>query len=276
MVLTRSTPVENLRKWVRDRVGYKSWAYRLASEVLNQVLIFSSVGPRMAVQLLRIRMKRQQEEVSIDFPMLQYPFLIRSKTTDLETVINNFIRREYGQLPRDFSPRVIVDAGAYIGDTSAYFLTKYPKAHVIALEPAPESFRLAARNLSPYGKRVTLRQAALGPTRGNARISGIGTGARISELGEDIAITTVADLLEGTQDGRIDLLKMDIEGAEREVLCTTAIEWLDRIDMIIVETHGDEIERDVLAVLDSHGWERWRHRNLWYCRNISRSIEWCR
>jgi FkbM family methyltransferase len=144
---------------------------------------------------------------------------------------------------------------------------------VIALEPAPESFRLAARNLSPYGKRVTLRQAALGPTRGNARISGIGTGARISELGEDIAITTVADLLEGTHDGRIDLLKMDIEGAEREVLCTTAIKWLDRIDMIIVETHGDEVERDVLAVLDSHGWERWRHRNLWYCRNISRLVQ---
>jgi FkbM family methyltransferase len=238
MVLKRSALLETVRRWVRDCVGYESWPYRLGSEVLNQVLIFLSVGPSVAVQLLRIRMKRQQEEVSVDFPMLQYPFLIRSKTTDLATVVNNFIRREYGQLPRDCSPRLIVDAGVYIGDTSAYFLTEYPEAHVIALEPAPESFRLAARNLSPYGKRVTLRQAALGPTRGNARISGIGTGARISELGEDIAITTVVDLLEETEDGRIDLLKMDIEGAEREVLCTTGIQWLDRIDMIVVETPG--------------------------------------
>src|SRR5712671_4025838 len=46
MVLKRSALIENVRRWVRDRVGYKSWPYRLGSEVLNQVLIFSSVGPR--------------------------------------------------------------------------------------------------------------------------------------------------------------------------------------------------------------------------------------
>jgi hypothetical protein len=59
MAHKRSALVENVRRWVRDRVGYKSWPYRPGSEVLNQVLILSSVGPRVAVQLLRIRMKRQ-------------------------------------------------------------------------------------------------------------------------------------------------------------------------------------------------------------------------
>src|SRR5882762_707084 len=100
-------------------------------------------------------MKWQQERSASTFPccfaMLQYPVLFRSKTTDLGTVVDSFIRREYGQLPREFSQRVIVDAGAYTADTSAYFLTVYAEAHVIALEPAPESFRHAARNLSPYG-----------------------------------------------------------------------------------------------------------------------------
>jgi len=47
--------------------------------------------------------------------------------------------------------------------------------------------------------------------------------------------------------------------------------------MIIVETNGgcsrDEVERDVLAVVDSRGWERWRHRNFWYCRSISRLVQ---
>src|SRR5882762_1446903 len=122
-------------------------------------------------------MKWQQERSASTFPccfaMLQYPVLFRSKTTDLGTVVDSFIRQEYGQLPREFSQRVIVDAGVYTADTSAYFLTVYAEAHVIALEPAPESFRHAARTLS-------------------------------------------------LRDGRIDLLKLHIEGAEREVLSITA------------------------------------------------------
>jgi hypothetical protein len=50
----------------KRRVGYDSCAYRLGSE--NQVLLLSRAGPHVAAQLLRIRMKRPQEEVSVDSP----------------------------------------------------------------------------------------------------------------------------------------------------------------------------------------------------------------
>ena len=43
---------------------------------------------------------------------------------------------------------------------------------------------------------------------------------------------------------RIDLLKMDIEGAEKEVL-NDASEWMSKVDMMVIELHGDYTETDL-------------------------------
>jgi FkbM family methyltransferase len=257
--------MERFRQWLRTRIGYRSALYRFGSALLNECAVALRAGPGVAMRIWRLRLSPPGVQRAIKFPNIAHPFIVRSRSDDLGTAINNFVRLEYGQFPASFEPRTIVDAGAYIGDTSAYFLSRYPLAQVIALEPATASFQIASRNLHPYGARVVLKKAALGATRGTVFISGNETAAGISTSGEAVPMLTVPDLIAEFPDRCIDLLKLDIEGAEREVLCSGAGAWLARVRRIVVETHSNDIERAVLLSLREQGWRCVRFRNLWYC-----------
>ncbi|MEP4484839.1 MAG: FkbM family methyltransferase [Halioglobus sp.] len=198
---------------------------------------------------------------------LTHPIFIRSVEEDIGSIINNIFREEYGQMPRHFTPQLIVDAGAYIGDTSAYFLSRYPKASVLSLEPNPESYEIASRNLSDYGERVNLLNAALTPEDGRVRISGLATGARVSTDGQDVAAITITTLLSNSGFMSIDILKMDIEGHEVPVLTEKSEYWLPRVKWLLLETHGKNIEDELLPFLKGKGFTIHRHRNVWYCEN---------
>ena len=124
----------------------------------------------------------------IEFRSLRHPIVVRLGTDDLPALINNAVRQEWGQLPAHYKPEVIIDAGAYIGDTSAYFLSRFPGARVVALEPNPASFKQAERNLLAYGERVTLLQAALWDEITTVHISGQGTGAAVSARGCEFSL----------------------------------------------------------------------------------------
>ncbi len=64
---------------------------------------------------------------------------------------------------------------------------------------------------------------------------------------------------------RLDILKMDIEGAEADVLDQTADAWIGRVGRIIVELHGPEIECKVMETLRRNGFTTSQYRSLWYC-----------
>ncbi|MGE0485913.1 MAG: FkbM family methyltransferase [Gammaproteobacteria bacterium] len=257
--------MEALRRWVRARLGYDSLVYRTAARLVNASALLVRAGPRTTWAVWRLRRAPPNTEASLHFPGILHPFVVRAGTRDIGTVINNFVRREYGQLPDDFVPATIIDAGAYVGDTSAYFLSRYPAARVIALEPAGDSHRQATRNLAPYGARVDLRKAALGGTRGTVRIAGRETGAGIAADGEAVLMMTVPDLIGELPDERVDLLKLDIEGAETGVLDESAASWLALVRCIVLETHGPAAEQIALGTLRRAGWSVRRFRNLWYC-----------
>jgi len=65
---------------------------------------------------------------------------------------------------------------------------------------------------------------------------------------------------------RIDILKMDIEGAEADVLGKSADIWLNRVDLLIIELHGPEIEVAVMETLRRNRFIATPYRSLWYCR----------
>lgn len=162
---------------------------------------------------------------------------------------------------------VIVDAGAYIGDTVLYFKQLYPQARVIALEPYPQSFALLKRNVEENQlTEVVLVQAALAPRAGevtlHADISGHDWFTTVSYLqsGWDKRQTTEAVMVRGVTLaeialGRIDLLKMDIEGMELPVLKSLVGEF-SRIHNIIVEVHpiGGKLPKELFKILEQAGY----------------------
>ncbi len=159
-----------------------------------------------------------------------------------------FSRNDY-YIELDAERPLIVDAGANIGDTALYFKRLYPQAKIIAVEPFPRNVALLRRNIVENQlSDVCVVEAALAAKRGGitlyADTSGYDwfTTVSVHEQGWDkqqktAAITlpavTLSDLVPS---GNIDLLKLDIEGAETQVLPAIQKE-LPRIRNIIFEYH---------------------------------------
>jgi FkbM family methyltransferase len=205
--------------------------------------------------------------LSLKLRNIQHPIWMRPGTADAHTVINNIIRREYDQATFETPPVWMIDAGAYIGDTSAFFLSKYPELKIIALEPGPPSYEMAKRNLEPYGERVILLKKGLYVTDGIALFSGDNTGAAIGTSGFEIDCTTIPTLLEQYSIPRINILKMDIEGAEEALFLSNPEVWLKRVDLLIIEIHGEKLLKLISGILAKNGFTMEQYRSVWYCKS---------
>ena len=263
--------MDALRSWVRDLIGYRSPLYVSMANALSFYYAFSREG-LAGMRLLKMRSGSGQG-TWIKFRNLLFPIFIRPGTADVESVIDNIFREEYGQFPKGFSPKVIVDAGAYIGDTSAYFLSRFRDARVLALEPNLESYELARGNLAHYLDRVSLLQKAMWNTDGVVYIAGDETGASVGQEGIPVETIKAEGLMQLMGVERLELLKVDIEGAEIAVLESGVDSWLRRVDVLLLETHGKEIEGRLIPMLQREGFRVRRHRNVWYCVNQQLGLE---
>jgi FkbM family methyltransferase len=176
------------------------------------------------------------------------------RTSDLWTFDGIFVRREYDvPLPED--TRLVVDAGANVGLTALYFAWRFPAARVLALEPDPENFAQLCRNVAGEDRIEPVRAALWGregrvrltdPGQGawalrTEEIRGYGRGRREGAGGEcrdrgPVPAVTLEALLASHGLDRVDVLKLDIEGAEREVLAGASA-WMDRVRAVVVELH---------------------------------------
>lgn len=146
---------------------------------------------------------------------------------------------EFEQLPP--SARTIVDLGANVGFSARYLSERYPQARVIAYEPDPEVLRIARRNLAER-PAVTLRNLAVAGAAGTLelnRFDGGSWGNSMYVTSQDVAetFTVPAVTLDAiiAEVGEIDILKIDIEGAEHDVL--RASRSLERVGCIVGEVH---------------------------------------
>lgn len=146
---------------------------------------------------------------------------------DLATLIQTFRQDHYvppaeaqralEQLGR---PPRAMDLGANIGMFGAWFLSSHPEGRVIAYEADPGNARVHAltvkANRPPLDWEVVT--AAAGTRDGEVRfVAGRATNSRLAEEGEADAVTVDEhDVL--ARAGDIDLLKVDIEGAEWALL----------------------------------------------------------
>ena len=147
---------------------------------------------------------------------------------------------------RSDAPR-IVDCGANYGLAALYFKSKFPNAHVRAVEADPEIFYLLSTNLAQrHFSDLELIHAAINTTgeRVEFHCEGADSG-RIYPLAQSSRSTQVDGIkLEALLDQPVHFLKMDIEGAEAECLCQTRT--LENVEQMFVEYHSFEGEPQLL------------------------------
>ena len=177
-----------------------------------------------------------------DLPELSHPICMRAGTSDLWVFDQIFLYREL-ETAFEHDVEFIIDAGANIGLTSAYLANQFPKAQILALEVDRQNFDLLAMNTRRY-PRITPLLKGLWHRRANLMIDNpdeYSWAFTVCETNQKAPSTiegiSVADLLRDFGWGRVDLLKMDIEGSELEVLSHGAEDWLDRVRTLAVEFH---------------------------------------
>ena len=79
----------------------------------------------------------------------------------------------------------------------------------------------------------------------------------------------MSKLMEDLHIKRIDLLKMDIEGAEKAVLKDAAA-WLPKVQILIVELHGDYSETDLRNDIEPFGFQvtKTKAKHLYFAKRI--------
>ncbi|ESZ10244.1 hypothetical protein X737_31895 [Mesorhizobium sp. L48C026A00] len=259
--------MEKLRRFVRNIIGYQSPVYVLGSSLLATSTLIIREGIKTTAELRKLNRITRGSERQLRLSKLNHPFTVVTGTSDIPAVINNAVREEWGvPLPPRLRPKTMIDAGAFIGDTSAYFLSRFGDLRVVALEPNERNFNLAERNLAPYGNRVRLLKSALWWKQATLRFSGEALGGSIGDSGTVISATSIQEILRTLPEGHIDILKMDIEGAEAAIFENAPEEWLPHVDHILIELHSEQIKNAVLCSLEKNGFVCSRYRSVWHGR----------
>jgi len=180
----------------------------------------------------------------------QFPFYVRNNTSDVAVYHGVMVNCEYAFI-KEKDVKVIVDAGANIGFASIYFAKLFPNAKIIAIEPEETNFALLEENTKNYPNVIRLNRALWNE---DGEINLIDTGldnwgfmtldsqncANITtpklQKRHVVKTVTIESILKDYGFPAIDLLKIDIEGAEKEVL-NSCQHWIGNVNSLIIELH---------------------------------------
>ncbi len=145
----------------------------------------------------------------------------------------------------------VIDLGANIGLASLYFANRYPTCRLFAVEPHPDTYRMLVHNLRELvdsGRCRTLRAAVWGSEKalvadlshGSDHYSAFATQEGLGGENQEETMTglPILKIIAESEFEKIDLLKIDIEGAEVELFKGES-NWLNEVRAIAIEFHGD-------------------------------------
>jgi FkbM family methyltransferase len=180
-----------------------------------------------------------------------------------------FLDREY-DCAEKFStpPQRIVDLGGNIGFGSVFLSRLFPGAHFAVVEPDPRNLELLEKNLALNAVQARIFAGAIGPEAGELALrfgdnptcsSLAGTGMHDLAGTVQVKLNTVPEVLAAMHWDRIDLLKIDIEGAE-ESLLTQNNAWLGKVKSILIEVHPNTTAEHLNRHLGPYGFQLARFR----------------
>jgi FkbM family methyltransferase len=152
-----------------------------------------------------------------------------------------FVKRTLAFATSSAAPRII-DCGANVGLASLFFRRAYPRARITAFEADPALFAILETNLRMNGASdVEGRHAAVWTSAGALTFHCEGSdsgmiGGLPGAVGGRAATVPSVRLRDIVAEGPIDLLKLDIEGAEGAVLADCE-PVLDRVNALLMDLH---------------------------------------
>lgn len=169
-----------------------------------------------------------------------------------------FVKKNY-EFEAGRKDPLIIDCGANIGLSIIFFKKLYPDSKIIAFEPDRKVFDALKKNIESFGyKDVELHNKAVWSSETELDFHAEGSwGGRIPKPGDVENIVRVsAARLKDCLGSRVDFLKIDVEGAETEILMDCA-DSLNMVDHLFVEYHSHVSEKqtlqDILSIMQEGG-----------------------
>lgn len=170
---------------------------------------------------------------------------IRTNGSDLDVVDEIFVRGAYYMGITGI--KTVLDLGGNTGLASIYLHIAFPEAKLACVEPVPANIQILRRNIEMNRVPVSLFEAAVGSEDGTIQFD-VSPDPRlgcVSSAGAPdvkpmetitVKVISVTTILNELGWDHIDLLKLDIEGGERELLAGNP-DWLRRVGVIVGEGH---------------------------------------
>jgi FkbM family methyltransferase len=210
-------------------------------------------------QRLRFRFAAPAAAVRLLSKRAAHPVRCRPGTSDVAAFGQIFRDLEYSSLDDANDVSLVLDCGANVGYAAVYFLSRFPRAYVVAIEPDAANVEVLRANVAPYGGRCRVIHGALWSHPAGLVMSEEPWGdgrewartVRVVRPGEtpSIEATDIGTLLRESGFDRISILKVDIEGAEAVVFGSNYESWMGKVDNIAIELHGAREREIFLAAI---------------------------
>jgi FkbM family methyltransferase len=209
--------------------------------------VHRTLHPDVPPELKRVKVPAYDRETSFiqrrtfaDFTVIKQCF--HDRQYDFPTGAHGaFLQDRYEQIVASGRQPLIVDCGANIGASVVWFNTRYPRAHIVAIEPASDNFAVLRRNCTNLD--VDVRQAGIAAEDGFGHLtdtdgSSLAYRTIAGGPGDDISMLSISTLCASKPSTSYVpfLLKIDIEGAERN-LFDGDVSAINEFPIIIMEPH---------------------------------------
>ena len=181
----------------------------------------------------------------LQLPGYPKPILLRHGTSDVAVFEQIMLREEYrfsAKMNLDHI-RYIVDCGANTGLSSLYFHTKFQQAKIVAVELEKSNYEMLEQNvagithITPLHAGVWSKNTLLQMKNSDADNWSFQAKEGMAEKMDGVEGVTIPELMKRYQIPRIDILKIDIEGAEIELFRENSETFLPQVRYIVIEFH---------------------------------------
>lgn len=179
-----------------------------------------------------------------------------------ETFLDRFYEKYGYPIQKNWS---VIDIGAGLGEYTLYAARQTGK-QVYAFEPFPQSYILLEENIQLNNcKNIKSYQAAVSSKQGTLTLDlssdeplqfqGLNNGDNSKTKGISVSSRTLDEILKSEGLEKVDLVKLDCEGAEYEILLNASDSVLARIDRFVMEYHDNVSEHnhfELAKYLEAH------------------------
>lgn len=236
---------------------------RLVRKLQSLLVYLDAFGVAAGLRLF-LRKRKKRGTITLRVPGIAHPLTLRAGTSDLYMFEEIFLQGEYA-LETPLDPKLILDVGANVGFASVWFANRYPNAKIIAVEPDPSNAAVLRKNVDPY-PNVRVIEGAVWWESTTVALDDQGDKSGIQVRAGDggVRAMTIPELA-GTS--RIDILKLDVEGAEKELFEHDPA-WLANVGVLMIELHDrfrPGCSKALYSALVHHDFRELRHQTAnWY------------